>query len=62
MFAKDSTTNKTNLDFPFIRPVGLLRPLGGWFFGVILGGTGGVKIGTVFLKKLGSDLVVQSSR
>ena len=28
----------------------------------VLGGTGGVKIGTVFLKKLGSDLVVQSSR
>ena len=26
------------------------------------GGTGGVKIGTVFLKKIGSDLVVQSSR
>ena len=26
------------------------------------GGTGEVKIGTVFLKKLGSDLVVQSSR
>ena len=28
----------------------------------VLGGTGGVKIETVFLKKLGSDLVVQSSR
>ena len=28
----------------------------------VLGGTGGVKIGNVFLKKLGSDLVVQSSR
>ena len=27
---------------------------------MVLGGTGGVKIGTVFLKKLGSDLVVQS--
>ena len=34
----------------------------GGFLGVVLGGTGGVKIGTVFLKKLGSDLVVQSSR
>ena len=42
--------------------MGLLRPLGGGFFGVILDGTGGVKIGTVFLKKLGSDLVVRSSR
>ena len=29
---------------------------------MVLGGTGGVKIGTVFLKKLGSDLVVRSSR
>ena len=28
----------------------------------VLGGTGGVKIETVFLKKLGSDLVVRSSR
>ena len=28
----------------------------------VLGGPGGVKIGNVFLKKLGSDLVVQSSR
>ena len=29
-----------------------------WFWAVL----GGVKIGTVFLKKLGSDLVVRSSR
>ena len=28
----------------------------------VLDRTGGVKIGTVFLKKLGSDLVVRSSR
>ena len=28
----------------------------------LLGGPGEVKIGNVFLKKLGSDLVVQSSR
>ena len=44
MFAKESNTNRTNRDFPFIRPVGLLRPLGGLFLGVVLGGTGGVKI------------------
>ena len=31
--------------------MGLLSPLGGRFLGVVLGGTGGVKIGTVFLKK-----------
>ena len=31
-------------------------------FCFFLGGTGGVKSGNVFLKKLGSDLVVQSSR
>ena len=29
---------------------------------MVMGGAGGVKIGTVFLKKLGSDLVVQKSR
>ena len=29
---------------------------------MVLGGTGRVKIGTAFLKKLGSDLVAQSSR
>ena len=37
----------------------------GWIFVFFLGGTGGVKsdkIGKVFLQKLGSDLVVQSSR
>ena len=42
--------------------MGLLRPLGGRFFGVVLGGTGGVKIGNAFLKNLGSDLVVQRYR
>ena len=31
--------------------MGFLSPLGGGFLGVVLGGTGGVKIGTVFLKK-----------
>ena len=62
MFAKESNTKRTNWDFPFFRPVSLLRPPGDGFLGVVLGGTGGVKIGNVFLKKLGSDLVVQSSR
>ena len=33
--------------------MGLLRPLGVGFFGVVLGGTGGVKIGTAFAKKNG---------
>ena len=28
LFAKESNTNRTNLDFPFFRPVGPLRPLG----------------------------------
>ena len=51
LFVLESNTNRTNLDFPFFRPVGLLCPLGGGLFGVVLGGTGGVKIGTVFLKK-----------
>ena len=36
-------------------------PSEGGFLGVGFDGTGGVKIGTVFLKRLGSDLVVQSS-
>ena len=42
------------------RPPWSKGPLG--FFECFLGGTGGVEIGNVFLKKLGSDLVVQSSR
>ena len=45
--------------FPASKPP---TPSREWIFGVVLGGIGGVKIGTVFLKKLGSDLVVQSSR
>ena len=50
--AKESNTNRTNWDFPFFRPAGLLRPLGVDFGG----GTGGVnidKFGKVFFKKMG---------
>jgi len=64
-FVFNSNTNRTNWDFHFFRSVGLLRPLEGGFLGLVLGGTGRVKIDKiwkVFLKKLGSDLVVQSSR
>ena len=51
LFAKESNTKRTNWDFSFLRQVNTLFPLGGRFLAVVLGGTGGVKIGTVFLKK-----------
>ena len=50
LFANGSNTNGTNWDFPFFQTVGLLRALVGGFFGVALGGTGGVEIRTAFLK------------
>ena len=53
---------KDQLGFSFFAAGKHPIPSRGEIFGVVLGGTGGVKIGTVFLKKLGSDLVVQSSR
>ena len=62
LFVLDSNTNRTNWDFPFLRQASYA--LWGWiflgWFWAVLGG--GSKLGPHFCKKLGSDLVVQSSR
>ena len=50
LFAKESNANRINWDFPFLRQVGILRPLGG-IFGVGFGRYWGVKIGTAFFEK-----------
>ena len=45
LFAKGSNTNRTNFEFPFLRPVNIQRPPGGGFLGWFCAVLGGSKLG-----------------
>ena len=62
LFVLELYTNRSNFNFPFLRPVNPNDPRG-WILGTVLeGGVTIDKIVKVFLKKLGSDLGLRSSR
>ena len=51
LFVSESNTNRSNLDFPFLRQVDPNHPRECRFWGVLLGGIRGIEIENVFLKR-----------